>query len=71
MTTLAPVLQAFFTERLMAQRRASPHTITGYRDTLRLLVGFACAKHRQDALCAGHRRPGRATGRRLPRPPGS
>src|SRR6478735_137246 len=44
MTTLAPVLQAFFTERLMAQRRASSHTITGYRDTLRLLVGFACAK---------------------------
>src|ERR1700746_1209421 len=44
MTTLAPVLQAFFTERLMAQRRASSHTITGYRDTLRLLVVFACAK---------------------------
>jgi integrase/recombinase XerD len=44
MTTLAPVLQAFFTERLMAQRRASSHTITGYRDTLRLLAGFACAK---------------------------
>jgi hypothetical protein len=44
MTTLAPVLQAFFTERLMAQRRASSQTITGYRDTLRLLVGFACAK---------------------------
>jgi hypothetical protein len=43
MTTLAPVLQAFFTERLMAQRRASSQTITGYRDTLRLLVGFACA----------------------------
>ena len=44
MTTLAPVLQAFFTERLMAQRQASSHTITGYRDTLRLLVGFASAK---------------------------
>ena len=38
------MLQAFFTERLMAQRRASSHTITGYRDTLRLLAGFACAK---------------------------
>jgi integrase/recombinase XerD len=44
MTTPAPVPQAFFTERLMAQRRASSHTITGYRDTLRLLAGFACAK---------------------------
>ena len=53
MTTLAPVLQAFFTERLMAQRRASSHTITGYRDTLRLLVGFACAKTgRVQVVCA-------------------
>ena len=41
MTALAPVLQAFFTERLIAQRRASRHTITGYRDTFRLLLGFA------------------------------
>src|SRR5580700_6730803 len=41
MTTLAPVLQAFFTERLMAQRRASSHTIPGYRDTLRLLADIA------------------------------
>ncbi len=44
MTALAPVLQAFFTERLIAQRRASNHTITGYRDTLRLLLGFATAE---------------------------
>lgn len=41
MTALAPVLQAFFTDRLIAQRRASPHTIAGYRDTFRLLVRFA------------------------------
>ena len=41
MTALAPVLQAFFTDRLIAQRRASPHTIGGYRDTFRLLLGFA------------------------------
>ena len=44
MTTLAPVLQAFFTERLIAQRRASNHTITGYRDTFRLLLAFATAE---------------------------
>lgn len=44
MTALAPVLQAFFTDRLIAQRRASPHTITGYRDTFRLLLGFAAAR---------------------------
>jgi integrase/recombinase XerD len=41
MTTLAPTLQAFFTERLLSQRRASPHTIAAYRDTFRLLFGFA------------------------------
>ena len=41
MTTLAPLLEAFFTERLQHQRRASPHTIAAYRDTFRLLLGFA------------------------------
>jgi integrase/recombinase XerD len=44
MTALAPVLQAFFTDRLIAQRRASSHTITGYRGTFRLLLGYASAK---------------------------
>jgi integrase/recombinase XerD len=44
MTALAPVLQAFFTDRLIAQRRASSHTIAGYRSTFRLLLGFAAAK---------------------------
>lgn len=41
MTALAPTLQAFFTQRLIAQRGASPNTIAGYRDTWRLLLGFA------------------------------
>jgi integrase/recombinase XerD len=41
MTTLAPTLQAFFTDRLISQRRASPHTVAAYRDTFRLLLGFA------------------------------
>ena len=40
MTALAPTLQAFFIERLMAQRRASPHTIAAYRDTFCLLFSF-------------------------------
>ena len=44
MTALAPVLQAFFTDRLIAQRRVSSHTIAGYRSTFRLLLGFAAAK---------------------------
>ena len=32
------LLATFFTDRLMRQRQASPHTITSYRDTFRLLV---------------------------------
>ena len=44
MTAIAATVQAFFTERLIAQRRASPHTITAYRDTLRLLLGFAAQR---------------------------
>src|SRR3954469_22558217 len=38
---LAALLQSFFTTRLMAQRKASPHTIASYRDTFRLLLRFA------------------------------
>jgi integrase/recombinase XerD len=41
MSTLAPTMQAFFTERLARQRNASPHTIAAYRDTMRLLLAFA------------------------------
>ena len=40
MTALAPVMQAFFTDRLMTQRAATPHTIASYRDTFRLLLGY-------------------------------
>jgi len=43
-STLAPTLQAFFSERLMGQRGASPHTIAAYRDTFRLLLRFAAAR---------------------------
>lgn len=38
---LPALLQSFFTTRLMAQRKASPHTIASYRDTFRLLLQFA------------------------------
>ena len=41
MSPLAPTLEAFFTERLIGQRQASPHTIASYRDSFRLLLGFA------------------------------
>ena len=39
--TLAPLVERFFTERLMRQRNASPHTVASYRDTFRLLFTFA------------------------------
>jgi len=39
--TLAVLLESFFTQRLMNQRQASPHTISSYRDTFRLLLRFA------------------------------
>src|SRR5205807_7600799 len=39
--SLAPLLERFFTQRLMQQRQASPHTISSYRDTFRLLLKFA------------------------------
>lgn len=68
MTTLASTIQAYFTDYLTRQRRASPHTVAAYRDTWRLLLAFAAAG-RQAAGPAGHRRPGRAADRRLPRPP--
>jgi hypothetical protein len=41
MTALAPTMQAYFTDRLIAQRSASPNTIATYRHTFRLLLRFA------------------------------
>jgi integrase/recombinase XerD len=42
-TGFPAILESFFTERLLAQRRVSPHTIASYRDTFRLLLQF-CQK---------------------------
>jgi site-specific recombinase XerC len=44
MTSLAPALQAFFTERLISQQAASPNTIAGYKQAFRLLLPFASAR---------------------------
>jgi site-specific recombinase XerD len=38
--SLAPLLERFFTQRLMQQRQASPHTISSYRDTFRQFLKF-------------------------------
>ncbi len=40
MSALAPLLESFFTEGLLAQRAASTHTVAAYRDTFRLLLRF-------------------------------
>ena len=40
-STLPALLEAFFTDRIMGQRQASPHTIASYRDTFCLLLQFA------------------------------
>lgn len=41
---LPALLQRFFTERLLSQLSASPHTVASYRDTFRLLLVFASAR---------------------------
>ena len=46
MTAITATVQGFFAERLTAQRRASPNTIATYRDTIRLLLAFACQRAR-------------------------
>lgn len=44
---LAGHLQRFFTDRLLKQLGASPHTVASYRDTFRLLLKFASKHHRR------------------------
>jgi len=43
--TLPALIQRFFTDRLCIQMEASRHTVAGYRDTFRLLLQFASARH--------------------------
>ncbi|HYX47113.1 MAG TPA: tyrosine-type recombinase/integrase [Sphingomicrobium sp.] len=44
MSALASTLQAFFTDRLLRERHASPQTVAAYRDTWRLLLGFGAKR---------------------------
>ncbi len=59
---LAAFLEAFFTDRLIAQRRVSPHTVASYRDTFRLLLQFAqkelgkSPSNSTGSECSTHRR---------------
>lgn len=40
MTSIAPLIQAFFHDRLLNQLRVSPNTIAAYRDTFKLFFEF-------------------------------
>jgi len=42
------LVEAFFTERLLRQRKASPETIAGYRDAFRLLLRFAARRLKKE-----------------------
>ena len=41
MITLSTAVQAFFSDRLIRERNASPHTIASYRDTWKMLLTYA------------------------------
>ena len=38
---VSPLCQSFFSKRLIMQRKASPHTISAYAQTFRLLMAYA------------------------------
>jgi site-specific recombinase XerD len=42
---LPALIQRFFTDRLCIQMEASRHTVAGYRDTFRMLLRYASARH--------------------------
>ena len=43
-TDFAGLMEGFFTERLISQRRVSPQTVSSYRDAFRLIFSFAQTK---------------------------
>ena len=43
-------VQRFFTERLIGQKEASPHTVASYRDTFRLLLDYACQQLKRQPI---------------------
>ena len=48
--TFPTLLETFFTDRLVRQKRASPHTIASYRDTFSLLLRFTQQRLGQSAF---------------------
>ncbi len=47
MSSFPSLLQRFFSDRLINQLSASPHTVASYRDTFRLLLSFATERLRR------------------------
>src|SRR4029077_10836670 len=45
--TFPVLLETFFTDRLIRQRQASPHTLASYRDSFCLLLAYARQKLRK------------------------
>jgi integrase/recombinase XerD len=45
MTQINTTLQRWFTQRLITEQHVSPHTITAYRDSIRLLLGYLNDHH--------------------------
>ena len=48
MKKISSLIQEFFTERLGHQLQASPHTISSYRDTFKLLLLFVKEKRNKE-----------------------
>ena len=55
---LGPHLQAFFSQYLRVQKRASPETVASYRDTFQLLLQFVRSTRRIEPLLIAPQRPG-------------
>jgi len=47
MSAIGPTLEAYFANRLVSQRQASPRTISAYRDMWKLLLQFVCQRCRK------------------------
>jgi len=52
-SSLGALLESFFTQRLIQQRRASPATVSAYKDALRLLLSFAASRLGKHIDCLG------------------
>ena len=68
-TALAPAMQAYLHDRLIAQRGASPNTIAALSPDVAAAAAVRDQADRQEPERAGHRRPRRAADRRVPGPP--